>query len=288
MKVFRWTKPYIAPGLVMVLAGIGFWTIFQGTRMEPSRLSDLVLQDSGLAGMQESASRSEVVTSTHSDWSVVRKAAAAHPDKTGGYARTWEGAKGGSNSLSVLVESLPTSWNAYLLRRQIMAEYTNANTLKAHGVAITSRFSLLQVPGSQGVSYQESATTSSAIRGSTVVFAVGRLVVLVDVQMPVNSSGGAGDVRSAAHSQYALLQAREPGFSMVEATRSPSASLVYGLIAVIVAASTVVLPRLVRRGYSRRQARLVNRASYGRQVRGSKVLRRRRASQLMQPTHRRR
>ncbi len=288
MKVLRWTKPYIAPGLVMALAGIGFWTIFQSTRMEPSRLSDLVIQDSGLVGMQEKASRSEVVTSSQSDWSVVRKAAAAHPDQTGGYARTWEGARGGSNSLSILIEDLPTSWDSKLLRKQIMAEYTNAKTLKTHEVTITSRFSLLRVPGSQGVSYQETATNSSAIRGSTVVFAVGRLVVLVDVQTAASSSGGGGDIRSAAHNQYALLRAREPGYSMVEATRSPSASLVYGLIAVIVAASTVALPRLVQRGYSRRQARLITRASYGRQVRGSKVLRRRRASPLMQPTHRRR
>jgi hypothetical protein len=271
--------------LVLLLAVVGYWTLFQTTGSDPKRLSTLVIESPGVAGLEKPTS-SQVVPPTQTTWSAFKKAAKTDPDQTGGFSKTWQAAKSSTSSLSVLVAYLPAASNATRLRNQVFADYTNAKNLKADDIAITSRFTLAGVPDSQGVSYQESASSSNgAAKGSTVVFSAGRVVAVV---YGTSSTDGSSDhdVRSVVREESALLQTRLPGFSMSEWTTSAFASMIYVLIALSVAGAAFVLPGVVQRERARRHTRQAARLSYGRQVRGSKVLRRHAMSPILQVNRR--
>jgi hypothetical protein len=269
----RGTKRLVAPGLVLVLAAVGYWTLFQGSRYDAKLASALVIQHPGVAGFKPTPSRSQVVTAKETNWSAVRKAAKAHPEQTGAYSRTWQATRGSGSSVSILVEVLPTASEAQLLRQQVLADYGNAKTLKSDGISIISRFSVTGVPGSEGISFQGSGS-SSADKGSTVVFDVGRTVAVVTAGTSAAAGSGDAGSRSVTRAEDTLLGDREPGFSMTEATRSLSASVLYWLIALVVAALSFVVPGIVHRVRERRRAREVAHAKRGHQGRGSKVLRR--------------
>jgi hypothetical protein len=276
---------YVAPGLIIVLAIVGYWTMFQGTRSEPKRLFSLVIQHLHLSGIKERAVHSGVVSSSQVTWNEVRKSARADPDHTGGYSRTWEGTNSSGTSLSVLVQLVPTRANATVVRQQILADYTSVKSLKAQNVAITARFTVSKVPRSRGVSYQQSASSGGSTSGSIVVVDFGRVVALF-IETPTSSSSDT-QIRSVVRSEYSLLKVREPSFSMIEATRSPMTSLAYVGVAAVLVGVTIAVPAVVRRQQNRRNERKAAQMGYGRKTRGSKVLRRHKISPLMQRSGRR-
>ncbi|HUE08094.1 MAG TPA: hypothetical protein VMP41_11750 [Acidimicrobiales bacterium] len=275
----------VAPGLVLVLAAVGYWSVFQGSRYDAKLASALVIQHPGVAGFKPTPSSSQVVTAKETNWSVVRNAATARPEQTGAYSRTWGATKGSGSSVSVLVEVLPTASDARLLRKQVLADYSNAKTLKTDGISIVSRFPVTAVPGSKGISFQGSGS-NSADKGSTVVFDVGRTVAVVTAGTSTAPGSGDAGVRSVTRAEDSLLQDREPGFSMTEATRSLSASMLYWLIALVVAALALVVPGIVHRVRERRRAREIAQMRSGHQGRGSKVLRRQKVTLPTQPSRR--
>lgn len=279
----RRTARLVVPGLVVVLAVVGYWTVFQGGRTDQKLLSTLIVENPELAGLKTKPSSAQVVPPKDTTWSEVQKAAKANPAQTGGYSTTWEGAKKTDPSLSILVELLPTEPSAQRLQQQILSDYTDAKSLKSQGIIVSSRFAVTAVPDGHGVSYKGSGSSGTASTGSTVVFRVGRVVAALFTQSPSSSVPNDGN---AVRQEYALLQAREPGFSPSVATRSALATSVYFVIAFGVAAAAFVIPGLVRRARARRDAHEAARASRGRQGRGSKVLRRQKMSPLMQPARR--
>jgi hypothetical protein len=283
-----YAKRFVAPGLVLVIAAVGYWTLFQGTRQDPESLSSLVIERPGLAGLKTTPSSSKVVTPSETGLSELKEAHKNEPDQTGAYSRTWVGTKNTKNTgsaLSVLVGLLPTASDAQLAQEQVLTDYTNAKTLKAEDVTVTSRFSVATVPHSRGVAYRESGSGRSG-NGNTVVFNVGRVVAVVYTETTSTSRSLDEAARSVVRQESSLLEDREPGFSMSEATRSLGASLLYGLIALGVAAAVFFLPPFLRRVRARRQSRQAAQVSRGHQGRGSKVLRRHKVSPLMQANQR--
>jgi hypothetical protein len=279
MTLPRHRARYIAPAAIIVVAAIGYWTLFQGARANPERLSQLVVEQPGIAGLKPKASGSETVAPSKSAWSEIKKAAVAEPGQTGGYTRSWQGTKGTGSSLSILVEYLPSASDAIRLQQQMVASYTNAKTLKTDDVTVTSHFSVSGIAGSRGISYHQSSSEGTS-NGTVTIFGVGRTVALVYFEAP--ASQGTIDVRAAARSQFALLEQQESGFSMLEPTRSLTASLLYWLIAVVLAGVAFVVPVVIGRARERANERKAVRSNYGRQARGSKVLRNKQTSPLTQ------
>lgn len=280
MTLATGAKRAVAPAVILVVAAAGYWTLFQGARYDAKSVSALVIQHPGAAGFKPKPSSSEVVPASETDWSELKTAAKDDPDQTGGYSRTWEATTGSGSSDSVLVEVLPTASDVQRLRTQVLADYSNAKTLKSDGISIVSRFSVAGVAGSEGITFRGSGS-SSADKGSTVVFDTGRALVVVTAG--TSSAHGSADagVRSVTRAEDSLLQDREPGFSLNVAARSLSASLLYWLIALALAAVAFVLPGIVHRVRERPHAKEAAHTRTGHQGRGSKVLRR---HQVVLPT----
>jgi len=280
-------KRCITPAAVIILAAIGYWFGFQGTRSDPQRLSALIIEHPGSAGLKVRPVSSRAISPSETTWRAVQRAAAIQPDQTGGYSRTWESTKSSSDSMSVLVEVLPTTWDAKLLRKQVLAEYSNAKTLKKEQATVTSRFAVAAVPGAQGVAYQVAASSStSAGKGTVIAFEVGRAVAMAYVE---TSTGALGtlDIDAVARTEYALLKDREPSFSLAALTRSALASTIYGLVAVGLAVMAYLAPGLVRRRRARQAAKQAALLRREYRARGSKVLRRRQLSVPQQSGRRR-
>lgn len=270
----------VVPVAVFVLAAIGYWVVFQGTQPSPDWISTLIVAHPGSAELKAEPASSEVVEPSKSTWREVKEAAAVQPDQTGGYSRTWDSTKSSSDSLSVLVEVVPTSSDAEKVHGQVLAEYADAKTLKRDGATVTSRFGVRGVPGAQGVAFQVAASSSAgASKGTVVVFDVGRAVAAVYVETSTGALKGF-DLDAVARREHALLERREPAFSLATPTRSALASALYGVAAVLVASLAYLVPGGVRRSRQRRDARHAAALRHEYRSRGSKVLQRRRQSAL--------
>jgi hypothetical protein len=241
--------------------------------------------------MKSKAARSEVVTASEENWKAVKAAAKAQPDQTAGYARTWESTKPSSRSISILVEILPSASDANLMQQQVMEEYSNSKTLKSQKTTVTSRFSVAGITESRGVNYVVAASGSgssgaSATSGIVISFVVGHDVAVVYDEAPATAARS-GNIRTVVLRQSALLQQLEPGFSVTVSTKTPLASLLYLVVALAATACSYLVPLGVQRARNTRKAYQISQATYGRRARGGKVLKRRKASPLLQPSRRR-
>lgn len=291
MRLPPHTGRFVAPAVVMVLAIIGYFVVFRSTQAEPKRMTALVIEQTGLKDMKSKAARSDVITASEENWKVVKAAAKAQPDQTAGYARTWESTKPSSRSISILVEVLPSASDANVMQKQVMEEYSNPKTLKSQKTTVTSRFSVPGVTESRGVNYEVATSGSgssgtSATSGIVISFVVGHAVAVVYDEAPAPAARS-GNIRTVAQSQSALIQQQEPRFSLTVSTRTPLASFLYLVVALAVTACTYLVPLGVQRARNTRKAHQISQASYGRRARGGKVLKRRKASPLLQPSRRR-
>ena len=277
----------VVPALVILIAGVGYWTVFQGSRPDPKLVSSLILEQPGVAGLKATPSSSAVVPATETTWSVLRSAARSDPEQTGAYSKAWDGAKGSKAALSILVAVLPTAAQAQEVQKQVVSDYTNTKDLKSRGIVITDTFDVATVPGSSGFSYRQSASSASAEKGSSVVFTEGRAVAdVISTDTSSNGETNNGTLRSVVQAQHSLLESGEPGATLSVATRSPLASSVYWAIAVFVAAVAFAAPLIVRKERERRRLRQAAQTSRGHRGRGNKVLRRQKVS-LPSQSHRR-
>jgi hypothetical protein len=259
-----------------VVAAVGYVVFVKSTRIDRSSLSALVIGQTGVRALHSKPVESELVSPQKSAFAAVKKAAASDPAGTGGYGKEWSGSTASGDAATELVELLPSSAQARLVRAEAQAEYSDASSLKAAHTTVTAHFTVTTVAGAFGVSFATAkSSTTSATTGTAIVFQQGRAVAVEYLQ---SSTGGLSrtDATTVARAEYALLERNEPGFSMTQTTRPLVLSVVYGLVALLVAGLILFLPGQVRRRRARRQARLEEQARYEYRARGGKAMRRRR------------
>jgi hypothetical protein len=262
--------------VVVGFAVVGYVVFVKTTRTDGTRLSALVISQTGVGALKSKPVDAEFVAPTKSAFAAVKKAAASDPEETGGYGREWSGSTASGDAATQLVELLPTSGQAKAARTEAEAEYTDAAALKAARTTVTAHFSVPGVAGAFGVRVATAkSSTASATIGTAVVFQQGRVIAVEYLQ---SSTGGLSqaDATAIAQSEHALLARREPGFSLTQTTRPPMLSVVYGLVTVVVATLILTVPGLVRRRRARRQARHIEQTRYEYRARGGKAMRRRR------------
>jgi hypothetical protein len=275
----RWRPlhlPRVLAAAVVVVAAVGYVVFVKSTRIDRSSLSALVIGQTGVRALHSKPVESELVSPQKSAFAAVKKAAASDPAGTGGYGKEWSGSTASGDAATELVELLPSSAQARLVRAEAQAEYSDASSLKAAHTTVTAHFTVTTVAGAFGVSFATAkSSTTSATTGTAIVFQQGRAVAVEYLQ---SSTGGLSrtDATTVARAEYALLERNEPGFSMTQTTRPLVLSVVYGLVALLVAGLILFLPGQVRRRRARRQARLEEQARYEYRARGGKAMRRRR------------
>jgi len=278
--------PKVVASAVVVVAAVGYVVFVQSTRIDRASLSALVIDQTGVTALKAKPVQSEFVAPQKSAFAAVKRAAASDPDGTGGYGREWSGSTASGDAATQLVEILPTSAQARLVRDEAEAEYSDASALKAAHTTVTARFTVPAAANAFGVSVATAkSSTTSATTGTAIVFQQGRVVAVEYLQ---SSTGGLSrtDATTIARAEHALLERNEPAFSLTRTTRPLALSVVYGLVTLLVAGLILFLPGLVRRRRARRQARREEQARYELRARGGKAMRRRRPPAWAQPGRR--
>jgi len=268
--------PRVVASVVVVVAALGYVVLVKSTRIDHSSLSALVIPQTGLTALKPKPVDAEFVAPTKSAFAAVKEAASSDPGETGGYGKEWSGSTSSGDAATQLVEFLPTSAQARLVRAEAEAEYSDKSSLQAAHITVTARFSVPTVPGAFGVRVATAkSSTTSATTGTAIVFQQGRVVAVEYLQ---SSTGGLSraDATTVAEAEHALLERSEPGFSMTRTTRPLALSLLCGLATLVVAGLILFLPGLLRRRRARRQARQREQARYEYRARGGKAMRRRR------------
>jgi hypothetical protein len=268
--------PRVAAAAVVIAAAAGYLLFAKSTRIDRASLSALVIGQTGVTALKSKPVDSEIVAPQKSAFTAVKKAAAFDPDETGGYGKEWSGSTASGDAATQLVEILPSSAQARLVRAEAKADYSDASSLKAAHTTVTARFTVPTVAGAFGVSVVTAkSSTTSATTGTAVVFQLGRVVAVEYLQ---SSTGGLSrtDAVTIARAEHALLERSEPSFTLSQTTRSVALTLIYGLVTLLVAGLILFLPGVVRGRRARRRARQEERVRYEYRARGGKAMRRRR------------
>jgi hypothetical protein len=278
--------PQLAITLTVVASVVGYLLLVQNSQIDRKHLSALVVQHTGVQTLKPTPVASELVAPAKSQFTEMKKAWSLDPGQTGGYGKEWSGSTASGDAATQLVELLPSSTQARLVRSEAIAEYSGTKALKAVHTSLTSRFTLPAVPGSFGARFVTTkSSTAAAPSGTAIVYQVGRVVAVEDIQ---SSSGGVtrADATQLANAEHTLLEHSEADFSMVETSRPWRLSVIYVSASLAIIGLILIVPRGVARRRIRQQDRRNAQARYGYRARGAKTMRRRRPPAWVQPARR--
>ena len=278
--------PQLVAALVVLVSVVGYVLFVQNSHIDRKHLSSLVIEHTGVRALKPKPVEAEIVPPAKSAFAEMKKAAVTDPSQTGGFGKEWSGSTASGDAATQLIELLPTSVQANIVRSEALAEYTDSKALKAADTTVTSRFTLQTVSGAFGVSFvtaKSSATTATS--GTAIVYRIGRAVSVEYVQ---TSTGGLtrADAATIASAEHALLERGEADFTMVVTTRPFWPSVIYALATLVIAGLILIVPGWVVRRRIRRQARRDAQARHEYRARGGKALRRRRPPAWAQPARR--
>lgn len=280
---------WAVPAVILVAALAGYFAFVPMTVAGDAKLDGLVVQQPGISGLvpKPSASTDE---STVGGLPALAHAGVASPLETGSWSIDWTGSGATQTSAEayMVLDLLPSAAQARTLRSQLDNAYLGKTTYNGEKFAETATFTIPQAKAaglaSSGSAYRRlKSKTLAAAWLTTITEQVGRAVALIYVQLPtVDSSASSG----LAARELALLERNEPGFTLATTHYPLAASLIWWVVALVLAASAFAGPKLVvaarRRGQARQEA--LERAQF--RMRGQKVLRRRGGPQRNAPGRR--
>jgi hypothetical protein len=280
----RWRITAIAGSAVLVaaLAALGYVLFVKVTHPLPSatrtkRLSQLVIVNPGVSGVDAKPKQAAVIPSSSSNYALVKQLGSSDPDDTATYGRNWQSASDAANEATIFVDILPTTADAASVRNEAVQVNTKAKSFTSENFTLDSHFAVPGVPGSVGAAYTIAASsTSPAGKAYTAVYQFDRAVVSLQVQ--TDSTGlTEQDASTIASAEYRLLERVEPGFALAQTSRPATASIVYGVVALLLVMLVIVVPGIVRRSRRAHHINLERRARYQYTARGRKTVRRQRS-----------
>ena len=266
----RWVRVVPVAGAVIVLiaAAIAYEQFIPIHHEERARLSRLVVARPPAGFATKSTSSNEVVSSS-SPFSAFKTAAKRSPNQTGAYSIQWPEASSTANAASVLVSWLPSASDAAGVEKQAVSSYLTSGSFKSDSYTMKGRFSIPAVAGAQAATFGPAPSKGS--QGLAVaVFPEGRFVV-VDFAQQAGAAQAQATVISLSQAQAAHLRQIGSGFTLGVTTYPAAASLIFGGVAVALAALVVAVPVGVSRGRRRRRAARDLAARRAVQGRGRKI-----------------
>lgn len=274
----RWPRIVV----VVILAGVGYALFMPQTHIQRKLLGNLVISHTAVSSLPGKAKLQQAIAGSQSTFTVTKKAARAHPEVTGLYAREWYVVSGAPPEVGVVLQKLPTTAQARSVLRAVQAQLGTAPSLSTATASSPQPFSVPGVANAKGVSYLLSDPNTHAEIGTayTDAFQQGTGVVselIVETSSTRDPSAAIADVRAGS----ALLARLGPGFSMVVTTYAFVATIVYALVTVAAAVGAVFLPEFMagrlRRRRARHQERELRKAREQYLARGRRTVRRGRA-----------
>ena len=278
---------------VLVLSGIGFAMFIPQSTPHRQLLGRLLVAHTAGPGMPAKARVSQSVPPSESTFAVTRSSARTDPNDTGLYAREWYVAANAPPETGMIVQLLPDAARARTVSAQVAKEVSTAPTLQDEAAESPESFSVSGVAGAKGYSFllNDTAQPSKGTVGAAykASLRVGRALV-TELMVTTVPTRDLGAIRSDLRHETALLGRVLPGFSFVRTTIPLVASIVYGAVAVVVAALAVVLPELFVTWRHRRRARRLEREQRRAReqylARGRRTVKRQRAPAWSQPRKR--
>lgn len=279
--------------VVVGLAVAGYLFFIPQTKVDRQQLGSLVISRTAVPGVPAKARVSQSVDPSRSTFSVTKAAARHDPDHTGLFAREWYVTSGAPPEAGIVIQLLPDDDSARRVAADVVKSLYTLPVLQGETARPAERFDLAGVPGGLAAAFAlaDSAVPAKGIVGYAykTVYRVGRVVVteLVEDTLPRRSPGPVG---ADARAGRALLQREEPGFSLIRSHVPSTASIVYGVVALVVVVGAVILPEWVasyrgrRREHREQRARERDREQY--LARGRRTVKRGAAPPWAQPKKR--
>lgn len=275
--------------MVAIAAGL-FFVIVPVKRAERSQLSGLIVKHTTVQGLRGRKAKISVsVPASSSTFAVVKHAAKTDPDQTGLYESEWYVTSSAPPEAGVLVDFLPDAATARRVLADSVKLLSKPPSLQGESGSTPVAFDIPSVPGVRAVYSKLTAEGQAAGYTYTVDFAYGRAVVselIVNGLKTVSTTAPAADTRA----EYALLQKKEPGLSLVTTHLPVVATIVYLIVALVLAAAAYFLPEwlvaALARRRQRREVRELERSRSQYKARGRRAVRRHRAPAWRQPTRR--
>ncbi len=254
--------------MVVIVAAVAYEQFIPIHHEDRSRLSRLVVA-SPPAGFTAKPTSSNEVVSSSNPFSAFKTAAKRAPNQTGAYSIQWPETSSAANAASVLVSWLPTTSDATAVEKQAVSSYLASGSFKSDSYTMKGRFSIPAVAGAQAATFGPAPSKGS--QGLAVaVFPAGRYVV-VDFAQQSSAPKAQATVISLSQAQAAHLRQIGSGFSLGVTTYPAAASLIFGGVAVALAALVVLVPLGVSGGRRRRRAGRDLAARRAVQSRGRKI-----------------
>jgi hypothetical protein len=262
--------------LVVILAAVSFAVFIPNTSAKTSRMARLVVTKPPTGFTAKPASAS-VVAPASSPFSIVQQASKQAPHYTGSYTVAWTRPGSTSDSATLHISLLPSADDASKAQAQALTDFLAPSSLQANQFTYVGPLSISSPPGAKGSEF-----TSSSTQGDyevVVAYPFERTQVLEFVGMTAAAPTVENDARTLAVSEYDQLVRALPGFKLTTTTLPLVASVLFIVIAGMIALAIVVVPEtmvLVRRRREQAQEEALRREM---RVRGSKVVKRQRQRQ---------
>lgn len=295
----RPANPYRRPALavaraivVLAVAGAGYALVIpthheRQTRVVDSRLGELTIPETGVAGFKANPTNAGVQPAANAGLTVMTTAAKQDPGHTGLYTKDWAAsAKGSTDAIGLVVFLLPTPAQAQSVANQVTKMELSASAQSANSLERSASFTVPGVPGSAGSVFVPKKPTKTSQDLAVSLFREGRVVSFVQAAKTTTTAAGANEARanviSVSKAQAEHVSKVEPGFTMVElvhpaGTSYPTtASIVWIAGSVVVAVLAALGPIFYSRARRRRQERLQAELDRMIVVRGQTITKRRR------------
>jgi hypothetical protein len=277
--------------VVVVLAVGGYLLFVRTPHAERQLLGNLVIHRISVHGLPAIPAVARSASPSTTSIRVLKQAAKSDPDSTGLYEAAWSSTTDANLGVGMVVQLLPDSTRARTVLSANEKQFVTKLNLSGEILAQRTAFSVPSVPQARAESYAMSSSSTKAAEGYAyvVVFQVGRAVV-VEIMKSSNTTRSTSDTISITQAEHALLQRAEPSFSMLRTTTPVVASVVFGVIALLIAAGAFFVPEwapdALRRRRARHEAKELKNARSQYRARGRRAVRRHRAPAWRQPGRR--
>ncbi len=278
--------------LALALALAGFLLVIRSTHADHNLLGNLVIRRISISVLPSRPAYTSYIPPSDSPFKVIKDAAKKDPDRTGLYEKEWATSsnKTGNLEAGVLVQLLPDSKDAGEVFTKSKKQFVTSPSLTGQTVSAGIAFSVPSVPGAFAEWHAMASSSTNKADGYayTAVFQVNRAVVGEVLAFPTLRP--LSDTTKIADAEHALLVRTEPSFSMLRTTAPVLASVIWWVVAVLVAAAAFFVPEwapdVLERRRATHAAKELERARSQYRARGRRAVRRHRAPAWRQPGRR--
>lgn len=266
------SRTRIVAGLVvyLVVATLVFVPVVRLQKVVPGRMATLVVRKPP-PGFSTKPAAANTIKPSSSSFAEVKAAAKKSKDSTGAYSVEW--AKTGSNdAVSMVISYLPSPADAAKVQQEARTTYTSSGSLKSDAYTYTGPVAVPGIPGASAAAFKPSTSGNPPL--VVVAFQQGRAQATVFVGLSAPPAAVENAAVSFAGSEYQHLRSSLAGFSLVRTTWPALSTIVYWVVAAVLAAAGLSFPAMRRRAERRRIAAAERARTQHKTVRGSKIVKR--------------